>query len=90
MPIADPEQDIRFYDREMNPVDGINDISDQYTISNVDLARICEESGADFQKSLDGIDAGRSPEEEAEKVDGSWIIDLILNILSSFEQEADA
>lgn len=90
MPVADSEQAIRFYDREMNMADSLNDISGQYVVSNVDLAKICEEAGVDFQESLDEIDAGRSPEEEEKKVDGSWIIDMVLNVLSSFEQEEDA
>jgi len=57
--------------------------------SNVEIAKMVAERGYDYQKTLDGIDAGRTPEEEELDISEEELQDMIDNICSSFEQEKD-
>lgn len=58
-------------------------------ITNVEIAKIVEEKGYDYQKALDGIDAGRTPEQEEEEIAQKEIDDTIRNICLSFEIEKE-
>lgn len=58
-------------------------------ITNVEIAKIVEEKGYDYQKALDGIDAGRTPDQEAEEITQEELEDMIKNICLSFEIERE-
>lgn len=58
-------------------------------ITNVEIAKIVEEKGCDYQKALDGIDAGRTPDREAEEITQEELEDIIKNICLSFEIEKE-
>lgn len=58
-------------------------------ITNVEIAKIVEEKGYDYQKALDGIDAGRTPDREAEEITQEELDDMIRNICLSFEIEKE-
>lgn len=57
--------------------------------TNVEIAKMVAERGYDYQEALDGIDAGRSPEEEEMEITEEELNDIVENICSSFDQEAD-
>lgn len=57
--------------------------------SNVEIAKMVAERGYDYQEALDGIDTGRSPEEEEMEITEEELNDIVENICSSFDQEAD-
>lgn len=57
--------------------------------SNVEIAKMVAERGYDYQEALNGIDAGRSPEEEEMEITEEELNDIVENICSSFDQEAD-
>lgn len=57
--------------------------------SNVEIAKMVAKRGYDYQEALDGIDAGRSPEEEEMEITEEELNDIVENICSSFDQEAD-
>ncbi len=58
-------------------------------ITNVEIAKMVAEKGYDYQKALDGIDAGRTPEQEEEEIAQKEIDDTIRNICLSFEIEKE-
>lgn len=58
-------------------------------IKNVEIAKIVEEKGYDYQKALDGIDAGRTPDQETEEITQEELDDIIRNICLSFEIEKE-
>lgn len=57
--------------------------------TNVEIAKMVAERGYDYQEALDGIDAGRSHEEEEMEITEEELNDIVENICSSFDQEAD-
>lgn len=57
--------------------------------TNVEIAKMVAERGYDYQEALDGIDAGRSPEEEEMEITEEELNDIVEDICSSFDQEAD-
>ena len=57
--------------------------------TNVEIAKMVAERGYDYQEALDGIDAGRSPEEEEMEITEEELNDIVENICFSFDQEAD-
>lgn len=58
-------------------------------ITNVEIAKIVEEKGYNYQKALDGIDAGRTPEQEEEAITQEELEDMIGNICLSFRIEEE-
>lgn len=57
--------------------------------TNVEIAKMVAERGYDYQEALEGIDAGRTPEEEKLEITEEELNDIIENVCSSFDQEAD-
>ncbi len=57
--------------------------------SNVEIAKMVEDRGYDFEKALDSIDAGRTPEDEEMEITEDELKDLVENICFSFVQEAE-
>ena len=55
--------------------------------TNVEIARMVEERGYDFQIALDSIDFGRTTEEEEMEITQEEINELVDAVCSSFEQE---
>lgn len=55
-------------------------------ISNVQIAKMVANRGYDYQEALDGIDAGRMPEQEEMEISAEELNDMIENICSGFEQ----
>lgn len=55
--------------------------------TNVEVAKMVEVRGYDFQIALDSIDSGRTAEEEAMEITQEEIDDLVDAVCSSFEQE---
>ena len=58
-------------------------------ITNVEIAKIVEEKGYDYQKALDGIDAGRTQEQEKEEISKEELEDMIENICLSFKIDGE-
>lgn len=54
-------------------------------IKNTEIANMVAEKGYDYQEALDGIDAGRTPEQEEEEITQEELDDMIKNICLSFE-----
>ncbi len=52
--------------------------------SNVEIAKAVAEKGYDYQEALDGIDAGRTAEEEEEEITQEELDDIVENICFSF------
>ena len=57
--------------------------------TNVEIAKMVEERGYDFQTALDSIDFGRTTEEEEVEITQEEIDELVDAVCSSFEQERD-
>ena len=57
--------------------------------TNVEIAKMVEERGYDFQTALDSIDVGRTTEEEEMEITQEEIDELVDAVCSSFEQERD-
>lgn len=55
--------------------------------TNVEIAKMVEERGYNFQTALDSIDFGRTAEEEEMEITQEEINELVDAICSSFEQE---
>lgn len=55
--------------------------------TNVEIAKMVEERGYDFQTALDSIDFGRTAEEEEMEIIQEEINELVDAVCSSFEQE---
>lgn len=55
--------------------------------TNVEIAKMVEERGYDFQTALDSIDFGRTAEEEEMEITQEEINELVDAVCSSFEQE---
>lgn len=55
--------------------------------TNVEIAKMVEERGYDFQTALDSIDCGRTTEEETMEITQEEINELVDAVCSSFEQE---
>lgn len=58
-------------------------------IRNTEIAKIVAEKGYDYQEALDGIDAGRTPEQEEEEITQKELDDMTKNICLSFEIEEE-
>ena len=46
-------------------------------ITNVEIAKVIEKKGYDFQKALDSIDAGRTPDQETKEISIEEIDEMI-------------
>ncbi len=57
--------------------------------SNVEIAKMVEDRGYDFQEALDSIDAGRTPEDEEMEITEDELKDLVESICFSFVEEAE-
>lgn len=55
--------------------------------TNVEIAKMVEERGYDFQTALESIDFGRTAEEEEMEITQEEINELVDSVCSSFEQE---
>lgn len=55
--------------------------------TNVEIAKMVEVRGYDFQTALESIDFGRTAEEEEMEITQEEINDLVDSVCSSFEQE---
>ncbi len=55
--------------------------------TNVEIAKMVEERGYDFQSALDSIDFGRTAEEEEMEITQEEINEIVDAVCSSFEQE---
>ena len=55
--------------------------------TNVEIAKMVEDRGYDFQTALDSIDFGRIAEEEEMEITQEEINELVDAVCSSFEQE---
>ena len=58
-------------------------------ISNIKIAEMIAERGYDYQEALNGIDAGRTPEQEGKEITKEDLEDMIKNICLSFEIERE-
>lgn len=58
-------------------------------ISNVEIAKMVEARGYDYQEALDGIDAGRTAEDEEREITEEEVEEIVENICFSFIQEAE-
>ena len=58
-------------------------------ISNVEIAKRIETRGYNFNKALEGIDAGRTPEDEGLEITEEELKEMIDNICLSFEIEKE-
>lgn len=54
-------------------------------ISNVEIAKRIEARGYDFNKALEGIDAGRTPDDEGLEITEEELAEIIDGICLSFE-----
>ncbi|MCM1387333.1 MAG: hypothetical protein NC231_08405 [Bacillus sp. (in: Bacteria)] len=59
-------------------------------IRNTEIAKMVADKGYNYQAALDGIDAGRTPEQEEEEITQEELADMIKNICLSFECEKEA
>lgn len=57
--------------------------------TNVEIAKMVAERGYDYQEALEGIDAGRTSEDEEMEITEEELNDIVENVCSSFDQEAD-
>lgn len=57
--------------------------------TNVEIAKMVEERGYDFQTALESIDFGRTAEEEEMEITQEEINELVDAVCSSFEQERE-
>ena len=55
--------------------------------TNVEIAKMVEERGYNFQTALDSIDFGRTAEEEEMEITKEEINELVDAVCSSFEQK---
>ena len=55
--------------------------------TNVEIAKMVEERGYDFQTALESIDFGRTADEEGMEITQEEINELVDSVCSSFEQE---
>ena len=55
--------------------------------TNVEIAKMVEDRGYDFQTALESIDFGRTAEEEEMEITQEEIDELVDAVCSSFEQE---
>lgn len=55
--------------------------------TNVEIAKMVEDRGYDFQTALESIDFGRTTEEEEMEITQEEINELVDSVCSSFEQE---
>lgn len=58
-------------------------------IRNTEIAKMVAEKGYDYWEVLDGIDTGRTPEQEEEEITKEELDDMIENICLSFEIEGE-
>lgn len=58
-------------------------------ISNVEIARMVAARGYDYEVALEGIDAGRTPEDEAQEITEAEVNNMVDSICLSFECEAE-
>lgn len=58
-------------------------------VRNVQIAEMVAEKGYDYEKALDGIDAGRTPEDEEQEITAEELKDMIEAICLSFECEEE-
>ena len=56
---------------------------------NVQIARMVAEKGYDYEKALDGIDAGRMPEDEEKEITEEELNEMVEAICLSFECEEE-
>ena len=58
-------------------------------ISNVEIAKRIEARGYNFNKALEGIDAGRTPDDEELEITNEELEEVIDSICLSFEIEKE-
>ena len=56
-------------------------------ITNTEIARMVAARGYDYEAALEGIDAGRTLEEEAQEITWAEVKDMVDSICLSFECE---
>ena len=56
-------------------------------ITNTEIAEMVAKRGYDYEAALEGIDAGRTPEEEELEITEAEVKDMVDNICLSFECE---
>lgn len=59
-------------------------------IRNTEIAKMVAEKGYDYEKALDGIDAGRTPEDEEKEITDEELGEMVEAICLSFECEKEA
>lgn len=59
-------------------------------IRNVQIAKMVAEKGYDYEKALEGIDAGRTPEDEEKEITDEELGEMVEAICLSFECEKEA
>lgn len=58
-------------------------------ISNVQIAKLVAARGHDFDKVLENLDAGRSPEQEEEKITEAELNEMVDNICAGWEESEE-
>ena len=53
-------------------------------ITNTEIAKMVAKRGYDYSEALDSIDAGRTPEEEAQEITGTEVNNMIDAICLAF------
>ena len=56
-------------------------------ISNVEIAEMVAQRGYDYESALEGIDAGRTPEDEAQEITETEVENMVDAICLSFDCE---
>lgn len=78
----------RCYNKDINKKTKCEEKENRTMIkTNVEIAKMVEERGYDFQTALDSIDFGRTAEEEEMEITQEEINELVDAVCSSFEQE---
>lgn len=59
-------------------------------IRNTEIAKMVAEKGYDYKNALEGIDAGRTPEDEEKEITDEELGEMVEAICLSFECEKEA
>ena len=57
--------------------------------SNVEIAKMVAARGYDFDEALEGIDAGRSPEDEEKEITQEEVNEIVESVCFSFIEEEE-
>ena len=58
-------------------------------ITNIEIAKMVAKRGYDYSEALDSIDAGRTPEDEAQEITEAEASEMVDSVCLSFDEEAE-